>query len=213
MRPGGSPEGPERSGGRRCRRAPGGQRLVGGCRVEAGRKRTSFHRKLTPLPPGPPLTHRVGADCKVREVRAGGPRPLMPSRASARRPIYLYWLFSLTRRYHVARLTPADSHGARSCSSGVPARRFSPERREQMAVAPRCRYQVRRSRWPSPVGRESASQLAAADRVAAGRGRSRRRPRAGAHIEVPAKTWVPPSMSGLEAGHPRRRDKENTDAK
>ena len=33
------------------------------------------------------------------------------------------------------------------------------ERREQMAVAPRCRYQVRRSRWPSPVGRESASQL------------------------------------------------------
>ena len=120
MRPGGSPEGPERSGGRRCRRAPGVRRLVGGCRVEAGRKRTGFHRKLTPLPPGPPLTHRVGADCKVREVRAGGPRPLMPSRTRARSPIYLYWLFSLTRRYHVARLTPADSHGARSCSSGCP---------------------------------------------------------------------------------------------
>ena len=191
MRPGGAPEGPERSGGRRCRRAPGVRRLVGECRVEAGRKRTNFHRKLTPLPPGPPLTHRVGADCKVREVRAGGPRPLMPSRASARRPIYLYWLFSLTRRYHVARLTPADSHGARSCSSGVPARRTTPdampplrpvaahkppdapnlsigqgdgelsiqdarpgqqalvrsasgqlaERREQVAVAPRCRRQ------------------------------------------------------------------------
>ena len=52
--PGVSPEGPERSGGRRCRRAPGVRRLVGGCRVEAGRKRTNFHRKLTPLPPGPP---------------------------------------------------------------------------------------------------------------------------------------------------------------
>ena len=35
--------------------------------------------------------------------------------------------FSLTRRYHVARLTPADSHGARSCSSGVPARRITPD--------------------------------------------------------------------------------------
>ena len=33
--------------------APDVRKLVRGCRVEVVRKRTSFHRKLTPLPPGP----------------------------------------------------------------------------------------------------------------------------------------------------------------
>ena len=98
-----------------------------------GQETHKLPQKTNPAPP-PPLTHRVGADCKVREVRADGTRPLMPSRASARRPIYLYWLFSLTRRYHVARLTPADSHGARSCSSGVPALR--PDTGRHAALAP-----------------------------------------------------------------------------
>ena len=68
-------------------------------------------QKTNPAPPpGPPLTHRVGADCKVREVRAGGPRPLMPSRASARRPIYLYW-FSANLRPPVfaVRFRPSET--------------------------------------------------------------------------------------------------------
>ena len=56
--------------------APGVRRLVRWCRVEAVSNRTGFHRKLTPLPPGPPLTHRVWANCEVRAVRAGGPRLL-----------------------------------------------------------------------------------------------------------------------------------------
>ena len=94
----------------------------------------------SPPPQDPPSPIASGADCKVREVRAGGPRPLMPSRASARRPIYLYWAFvSQTfapmvsppvfaprkRRYHVARLTPRSAHGCRSVSE--PARRTTPD--------------------------------------------------------------------------------------
>ena len=57
--------------------APGVRRLVGECRVEQGRKRTGFHRKLTPLPPGPPPSPMASwAGCEVRAVRAGGPRLL-----------------------------------------------------------------------------------------------------------------------------------------
>ena len=162
----------------------------------------------------------------------------MPSRASARSPIYLYWAFvsqnlrpifrPRKRRYHVARLTPRSAHGCRSVSEPAPthhtgrhtslaptdkpafpppcglfpepallmpldapacpvaahrppdapnlsigqgdgelsiqgarpdqqalvraAQRQLAERREQMAVAPRCRGEIRRLRRPSPVG-------------------------------------------------------------
>ena len=96
-------------------------------------------QKTNPAPPRTPLTHRVWAGCEVREVRAGGPRHLMPLRASARRPIYLYWLRVPTfapmfsppvfaprkRRHQVRRLTPRSAHGCRSVSE--PARRTTPD--------------------------------------------------------------------------------------
>ena len=41
-----------------------------------GQETHKLPQKTNPAPPRTPLTHRVGADCKVREVRAGGPRPL-----------------------------------------------------------------------------------------------------------------------------------------
>ena len=92
-----------------------------------GRQEThKLPQKTNPAPPRTPPSPIASGQIVRSEKWGRCPRPLMPSRASARRPIYLYWLFSLTRRYHVARLTPADSHGARSCSSGVPARRTTP---------------------------------------------------------------------------------------
>ena len=57
------------------------------------------------------------------------------------------------RELSIERARPGQQAFVRSASGQLA------ERREQMAVAPRCRYQVRRSRWPSPVGRERANQL------------------------------------------------------
>ena len=54
------------------------------------------------------------------------------------------------RELSIERARPGQQALVRSASGQLA------ERREQMAVAPRCRYQVRRSRWPSPVGRERA---------------------------------------------------------
>ena len=53
--------------------------LSRGMQSRGGQETHKLPQKTNPAPPRTPLTHRVGADCKVREVRAGGPRPLMPS--------------------------------------------------------------------------------------------------------------------------------------
>ena len=133
-------------------------------------------------------------------MRAGGPRPLMPSRACARSPIYLYWFSANFRppafaprkcRYQVRRETPRATHGARSCSSGVPARRFSPERR------PRAACRKSQPCW-CPLGRAIVPCSGTQDRQtprtsASARGTENSRFRVRAQVSRPSSE--PPSAS------------------
>ena len=82
--------------------------------------------------PAPPLTHGILASSKAQAVRPDGPHPIHTFKNKCQETD-LSVLASVPTfaqrkcRYQVRRETPRVTHGAWSCSSGVPARRASPD--------------------------------------------------------------------------------------